>query len=303
MNTIHYLTDEKLAPLFIPGIVTGLAMAVMCSCLSVLVVLKKLSFIGQGISHAAFGGMGIAAVLGLTGVGAGALGQFSVVAAFCLLAALLIAWLSGRGSTSADTAIGIVLVASMCLGGILLHIVIQSRGTGGPGWESMLFGSINGLAPSEALLAGLVAAGVIGAVWWWRRPLLFWAFDEPAAPAFGVSAPAMRNTLLVLLCLAIVTAMKVSGVVLATAMLVLPAATALCLSDRLWRVFATSQGAGVGGVVGGIVLSMELNWPPGPCIVAVLTLLFCIARAYEAAARKDARVEAAAGGGQGSIAA
>ncbi|HRJ50529.1 MAG TPA: metal ABC transporter permease, partial [Phycisphaerales bacterium] len=93
MKTIEYLSSPELARLFIPGVCTGFAMAVMCACLSVLVVLKKFSFIGQGISHAAFGGMGIAAVLGI-GAGAagasGALGQFSVVVAFCLAAALVI---------------------------------------------------------------------------------------------------------------------------------------------------------------------------------------------------------------------
>ncbi|MBL8963235.1 MAG: metal ABC transporter permease [Phycisphaeraceae bacterium] len=289
MKTIEYLSSPELARLFIPGVCTGFAMAVMCACLSVLVVLKKFSFIGQGISHAAFGGMGIAAVLGI-GAGAagasGALGQFSVVVAFCLAAALVIATLSGRGSTSADTAIGIVLVASMCLGGILLHVAARGRGVPGAGWESILFGSIVGISPAEAWIAGLVAAGVVVTAWWFRRPLLFWAFDESAAPAFGVRSWAMRNLLLVLLCLAIVTAMKVSGVVLATAMLVLPAAAALCVSDRLWRVFWIAQGIGLGGVAGGIVVSMELDWPPGPSVVAVLTAAFALCRGAEALSRR-----------------
>ncbi|MCG3121975.1 MAG: Manganese transport system membrane protein MntB [Phycisphaerales bacterium] len=287
MKTIEYLSNPVMFNLLMPGIVTGLFMAVMCAALSVLVVLKKLSFIGQGISHAAFGGMGIAAVLGLTGMGAAALGQFGVVVAFCLASALIIAWLSGRGSTSADTAIGIVLVASMCLGGILLHISM-SRATGSPGtaWESVLFGSILERSATEAWLALLAAAVVLGAAWWCRRPLLFWAFDEAAAPAFGVSGPRMRNLLLVLLCLAIVTAMKVSGVVLPTAMLVLPAASALSVSDRLWPVFAISQAAALTGVVVGIVASLELGWPPGPCVVATLTLLFVICRGYEAVTRR-----------------
>lgn len=295
MKTLEYLSDPGLARLFIPGIVTGVAMAAMCSCLSVLVVLKKLSFIGQGISHAAFGGMGIAAVLGLTAVGAGVLGQFGVVVGFCLLAAIVIAWLSGRGSTSSDTAIGIVLVASMCLGSILLHISVQMHGVAGPGWDSILFGSINGLSMAEAWRAGLVALSVIALLWWFRRPLLFWAFDEPAAPAFGVAGGRMRNLLLVLLCLAIVTAMKVSGVVLATAMLVLPAASALCVSDRLWGVLGVSLAVGVLGVLAGIVLCMELSWPPGPSIVAVLTCVFGACRGYEAITqrtRPEARIPA-----------
>lgn len=282
MNTLRYLTDPQLAPLFLPGLITGLAMAIMCSCLSVLVVLKRMSFIGQGISHAAFGGMGIAAILGLTGLGASAVGQFGIVVAFCLASALMIAWLSSRGSTSSDTAIGIVLVGSMCLGAILLHLAIQRRGSGGPGWESILFGSIYGLSITEAWVAVIVAILVLAAIWWFRRPLIFWAFDEPSSAAFGIPGRAMRNLLLVLLCLAIVTAMKVSGVVLATAMLVLPAASALCLSDRLWRALVLAELIGLAGVLAGTILSMELEWPPGPSVVAALTILFALCRLSEA---------------------
>jgi ABC-type Mn2+/Zn2+ transport system permease subunit len=282
MKTIEYLRDPILMPLFLPGILTALAMALMCSCLGVLVVLKRLSFIGQGISHAAFGGMGIAAILGLTASGASATGQFAVVVSFCLASALVIARLSNRGSTSADTAIGIVLVASMCLGAILLHVSTQRGGASqGAGWESILFGSIYGVTDSQAALAMGVTAAVMLALWWFRRGVVFWAFDEQAAPAFGVRTGAMRLVLLVLLCLAIVTSMKVAGVVLATAMLVLPAATALCLSLRFWRVLSLSVLAGVVGTAAGVVASMELDWPPGPSVVAVLTLLFAMARAYE----------------------
>ena len=67
MNTWKYLTDPVYAGMFWPAIVTGLAVAVLCSLLSVLVVIKRMAFIGQGISHAAFGGIGVAAVLGLVG--------------------------------------------------------------------------------------------------------------------------------------------------------------------------------------------------------------------------------------------
>lgn len=278
MKNFDLLFDPALWNIILPGVITAVVMSIMCSCLSVLVVLKRMSFIGQGISHAAFGGMGIAAVLGLTAVGVGAVSQFGIVVGFCLAAALIISWISAKGSTSADTAIGIVLVASMCLGSILLHVSIKGKTASGPGWESILFGSIMSVSFAESILACLVAAAVIILAWWFRRPLIFWAFDEPSAPAFGVRSAFMRNLLLILLCLAIVTAMKVSGVVLATAMLVLPAASALAISDRLWRVVAIAQVVGLAGVLAGIVASIGLDWPPGPSIVMVLTALFVLSR-------------------------
>ncbi len=117
MKTLHYLTDPDLAPIFWPPVVTALAVAAMCSLVSVLVVLKRLAFIGQGISHAALGGVGVAVALGFVGAGLGhATGQFVVVLAFCLGSALLIGAMSEKGKTEGDTAIGVVLVGTMSLG-------------------------------------------------------------------------------------------------------------------------------------------------------------------------------------------
>lgn len=297
MKTLDYLLDPGTRAIFLPGVLTGIAIAIVCSCLSVLVVLKRLSFIGQGVSHAAFGGMGVAAVVDLAIVNMGlasglpALGQLGVVLLFCMVAAFAIAELSDRRGESADTVIGIVLVASMTLGALLLHVTFQHRGTGGPSWESILFGSLMGLAWHDALIAGVVSLGVLGTLWAVRRPLLFWAFDEQAAPAFGVPDRAMKVTLMVLLCLAIVTSMKLAGVVLATSILVLPGATALRLSDRLNAVLALSVLVGVLGVLGGLVMSFEMDWPPGPGIVAVQTMIYVIARATSVMAsvrRRDA---------------
>jgi ABC-type Mn2+/Zn2+ transport system permease subunit len=97
--------------------------------------------------------------------------------------------------------------------------------------------------------------------------------DEPSA-SFGVNAGACRLVLLVLLAMATVASMKLAGVVLATAMLVLPGAIALKLSARLWPVVAFSLAASIAGVIGGIVVSFEKDWPPGPCIVGVLSAMF-----------------------------
>jgi zinc transport system permease protein len=281
VRTIEYLSDPIMRGLFLPGIVTGVAIAVVCACLAVFVVLKRFSFIGQGVSHAAFGGMGVAAVLGLTGASltaAQAMGQFSIILSFCLAAAMIVAWMSARRGTSPDTAIGIVLVASMTLGAILMHAAFKRQGTQGPGWESVLFGAILSVGWSDAIVAASVSLAVLAVLWWERRKLIFWAFDESTAPAFGVPPRSPRIVLMVLLCLSIVTAMKLAGVVLATAVLVLPGATALALSKWLTRVFAISVGASLVSLVIGLVVSMELDWPPGASIVGAMTLLYALSR-------------------------
>jgi len=266
--------------MYAPPLVAGLAIAVVCSVLSPLVVLKRLSFVGQGISHAAFGGIGIAALFGLsTDAAVGTSGQFAVVLGFCLLSGLLIAHLTQRGAASADTAIGIVLVGAMTLGAILIEAGARLHHRPPPSWESILFGSIISVDWRDAVIAWAIAGAILITLAAVRRPLLFWAFDESAAPAFGVPASAMKYLLVVLLTLAIVTAMKLAGVVLATALLVLPGAAALRASDRFSAVWLLSLFAALAGVVGGLTLSLAAPMlPPGACIVGVLIVLFALAR-------------------------
>ncbi len=281
MRTIEYLTSPELAGLYWPGVLTGLIVGVLGGLLSVLVVLKRLAFIGQGVSHAAFGGVGLAYLLGVTGAtqaGAGAL--LAIVLGFSLAAALGIAWLSGKRGTRTDTAIGVVLALSMALGFVLLREAGRRAAEAGraapPDLESVLFGSVVNVGWSDALIGG-VALLIVGALMFLlRRPMLFWAFDEEACEAFGTPGPRMKLVLLLLLALAVVVTVKLAGIVLATALFVLPGAIALRVSDRLASVMAMSVLAGVLGVAGGLVLSFELNRQGGPMIVLVLIALYAL---------------------------
>jgi ABC-type Mn2+/Zn2+ transport system permease subunit len=299
VNTLRNLSDPSFASIFWPGVIAAIAIALLCSILSPLVVLKRLSFVGQGISHAAFGGIGLSLLLGAVGatVATTAAGQFSIVLVFCLACALLIAYLSERGASHADTIIGIVLVGAMTLGAILTQLSsILAHGTSRPGavpWESILFGSITLVGWPGAAIAWAVALTVVFAILATRRELYFWAFDEPAAPAFGVRAHLMKLLLVLLLTLAIVTSMKLAGVVLSTALLILPGAAALNLSDRLTRVIGLSIGMCLVGVCTGLVLSFEIlngyALPPGAAIVAVLVLFYAVARVLRALAEQRSR--------------
>lgn len=288
MNALQWFSDRDLWRLLMPGLFAGAAVVLLCAVLSVIVVLKRLSFIGQGISHSAFGGIGVAAVAGTLGAG-GTLGlaEFLIVLSFCIASAIGMALVSGKGgeqsnSVEADTAIGVFLVAAMALGAVLLAYHMRSgRLSGGATWEAVLFGQILAVGKGEAALAGAVALLVLGAAWWFRRPLLFWAFDEPGAAAFGVPGLRMRLLLMILLALATVTAMKLVGVVLATALLVLPGAAALRLSTRTRPVVVLACAVGLFGLVAGVLTSLQLDLPTGACIVLVLTAVFGACAAFE----------------------
>lgn len=303
MRTLEFLRDYP--SIFWPPVLGAVCLALLCAWLSVLVVLKRLAFIGQGISHAGFGGIGLAAVLGLASTAAaatpmGALAQFGVVLAFCIAASLVVGLLAapgaagsrsggnggvgggGVGGTHEDTAIGIVLVASMALGSILVRRFAPTFR-----WEDFLFGYLMNTGWADAAVAAGVTIGTLLVLWWSRRAMTFWAFDEPAAEAFGVRGPAVRIIVMTMLALATVTAMRLAGVVLASALLILPGAIALKLSVRSGTVLTISLIAALAGVLGGIVLGFEFGWPPGPSIVTVLTAAFAGASVWRAMAARS----------------
>lgn len=271
--------------LFRPAVFGGIAVVVMCSVLSVLVVVKRLGFVGQGVSHSAFGGIGISAMLAALGLtAAGGWTEFAIIVAFCVLAALLMALIANRRTVHVDTSIGLVLVGSMALGATLVHAassvaLARGRATDTRTWESILFGSVLVIDDRDVAIAWAVAAAVLTVLLLVRRPLLFWAFDEETAKAFGVPSTAMRNLLLALLAVATVTAMKLAGVVLATAFLLLPGATALRVSTRLWPVIGFSVLFGLVGLLAGLRLAVQFNWPPGPSIVLTMLAAYVLVAA------------------------
>jgi ABC-type Mn2+/Zn2+ transport system permease subunit len=277
VKLLDALRDPDQAAFVAPALVVGLAVSVLCSLLSVFVVLRRLSFIGQGISHAALGGVGVAAALGLLGISGGAsltVMQMGVVFGFCLASAVLIGWMSRRGGVQADTAIGIVLVVAMSLGAVLIRARSGARAVS---WESFLFGSLLGVTNLDAAASLGVTLISCAALWLARRPLLHWAFDPLSASSLGVSGQGMSLLLMTLLSLATVTTMKLAGVVLTTAMLVLPGAAALKLSSRWRSVLVLAVVIGLAGVLAGLTLSYEFDLAPGASIVLTLAGLFALA--------------------------
>lgn len=276
--------------LFRNALIAGVAMGTVCSLLSVVVVLKRMAFIGEGIAHAGFGGMGTALFLGLTTAGVGGMWKTDlVVLAFCLATAMAIGLLSRRRHIEADSAIGILLVAAMAWGVLLMDLrrtlgqtEWYARWFGpprpGPSLEALLFGRILNIGPYEvwlALIAAMVILVVFAALF---KEIIFYAFQETVSQVFGVRVAMVHYLMLAMVSVAIVLTVRLAGIVLVTALLVIPGTTANLLSRRLGRVMLYSWLVGMGGVVGGLILSLEAgNLSTGPCIVAVLCILFAAA--------------------------
>lgn len=282
MRTIEYLSNPGLASYFWPVVLTTLVIALLGGAMSWLVVVKRLSFIGQGVSHSAFGGVGIALVLGLGGSTlASESAMMLIVVTFSLLSAAGMAVLSGRLSARSDTAIGIVLSLAMALG-FLLYSLAESQSAQAdrpppPSLESILFGSVTLIDLFDLVVSLVVACVVLSILRVRRHHIVFWMFDESAAPAFGVDTTRVRMLVMAMLALVVVITMKLAGVVLATAMLVLPGALALQLSCRLTRVLILSITSAVVASLAGLGIAFEMDIQPGPTIVLVLGLFYLFA--------------------------
>ncbi len=265
----------ELLPIVWPGVVAGVAAAALCGPLSVLVAARKMALMTQGVSHAAMAGAGVAAIIGASGQGASA-----VVGGACLVAALVIGIISARGKTTADTAVGVVLVASMALGAILLAWRLDHPLPGvarPPSWESLLFGSILTVRANDAFVAIGVAIVGFGALWLARRALVLTTLDPVAARASGAGVVWPTILLAMLVGGGVVIAVKLVGVVLATALLVLPGAGALRMRAGLRGVFGFSTVVGIGGVLVGLLISFETDAPPGAACALTLTVMWLAA--------------------------
>jgi ABC-type Mn2+/Zn2+ transport system permease subunit len=273
-----------------PALLAGLGVAIIGAPLSVFVVLKRLAFIGQGVSHAAFGGVGVALFLGFAGAGAvDSLMQSVIVLGFSIGAALVISALGRSNKGRIDTAIGIVLSASMALGFILFTIAESRHDHDEHGHahgnhadehhviEEILFGNIINANWNMVTVTAGTAVLILTALWWFRHKLVFWSFDEPVCAAYGVREHRTGNVLLVLLAISVVMSMQVVGVILAAAVLVLPGAAALHLSSRLRMVVVWALVVALGGTFIGFVIGDALGWPIGPSIVLVHSIAYLIA--------------------------
>ncbi len=288
MQSLDYLVNYAV---FRQAFITGLAIAVVCSLLSVLVVFKRMAFIGQGISHAGFGGVGLAILVGVVATRA----QDLLVLAFCVGTGVMIGVLSRRRQLETDTAIGIMLAGAMALGVLLADVSVMLQehawyrrifglAEARPSFETLLFGSLTNVSAADMYTAIALAAAVVLVMALLAKEMIFFAFDETAARVSGVPTGMIYYLLLVLLSVAIVMSIRLVGIVLVSALLVIPGATAALLSQRLGQVIAASLAVGLIGTLGGLVLSLEVgHLSSGPCIVLVLCGIFAAVFAFRAA--------------------
>lgn len=253
----------------IRAIAAAVLVGTLCSVLSFFVVLKRLSFLGAGISHTALGGIAIGLVTGLNPLLTGSI--------FAVGTAVTAGYISRVGKVSEDTVIGIFYAAGMALG---IALISGFKGYY-PDLFSLLFGNILAVSSRDLYLIITVMVAVLLFVGLFFRELLAICFDEEMAVAGGLPVNFIYLGLLASIGLTIMVAVQLVGVVLVAALVVIPGATGYRLCSNYRQMMAAALVTGLTGSLGGLLLSYYYPLPPGAAIVLLMTALYIIALALK----------------------
>ena len=234
---------------------------ITCGLIGTYVVCRRMVFLAGGITHASFGGLGIAFWAGANPIG-GAL-------IFAILSALGIEWASSRGRIREDSAIGIIWSIGMAVGALFMSLR--------PGYTSgdlaaYLFGSIITVTDGDvAALALLTVVVVIGALLW-LRPVMYVAFDREFARSRNIPTRVISYVMAALVAVSIVLSIRIMGIVLLISLLTMPVVIVNTLARSYRTIARLAPLVAVAGNLFGLILSYHLEVPPGAAIIFVLTV-------------------------------
>ena len=244
------------------ALAAGLFVALACAVLGVFLILRKDAMIGHGLSHITFAGVALGLFLRMM--------PLAVALVFSVVASLGIMKLKDRAGLYGDTAIAIVSSAGLARGIILASL---SRNPG-VALLNYLFGEILAIDAIEVGLSVALAAAVVAVLAANYRRLMFMTFDREAAQVAGVPVRRLDALLTVLTSITIVLGMKVAGILLVSALLVIPAAAGLMRAASFRTAVALACAVSTASVAAGLAAAYALDLPASGTIVMVSLLLF-----------------------------
>lgn len=234
---------------------------ISCALVGLYIVSRRMVFLSGGITHASFGGLGIALYAGINPI-IGAL-------CFALLSALGIERASQRGKIRQDSMIGIIWSIGMAIG--VLFMSLRPGYTSGD-MTAYLFGSIITVTRSDLwALAVLTAVVVLGAVFW-LRPIMYVAFDRSFAQSRAIAVNRITYLMAIVLAVTIVLSIRIMGIILLLALVTMPVVIANLLTQSYRKIALTAPFIAIAGNITGLIISYEWEVAPGAAIIFTLTL-------------------------------
>jgi zinc transport system permease protein len=261
MDILNALQYEFIRRAFI----AGAFVALVCSILGVLLVLRRLSLIGDGLAHVTFGSVAVGLLLRQS--------PAFVAVPIVMVSSLGIMKLMQKARLYGDAAIGIVSSLGIA-GGV---IIASLSGGFNVDLFSFLFGNILAISRAEVVTSIILSLIVLSVVFFFYNEYFSTTFDEEFASISGINVKKINSLLVLLTGITVVLTMKVVGIMLTSALLILPAVTALQIAKSFKNAMILSALTGISAVLIGIYTSFVLNLPAGATIVMVNFLFFITA--------------------------
>ena len=250
------------SPFMQKAFMAGILVSLLTGLISVFIVLRKMSFIGAGISHAAFGGVAIGFFTGLN--------PLLTAIIYSIAVAIGIESTGRKGRISEDVSIGIFYSVSMALG-VALVSLSKSYNLDLFGY---LFGNILAITQTDIILTVITFVLVSGFIVIFLKDLFLCAYNEELAQISGVHVVFLNNLFLISLAVSIVISIRIVGIILVSALLVIPGATARLFARGLLSMIVLSCLTGVVSVISGLLISYEYDIAPGASIVLASAFIF-----------------------------
>ena len=239
------------------ALVAGIAVGIICSFMGTFLVLRRYSLFGDGIAHVAFGGISVGLFLGV----------------FPLWTAFIVSIFGGLGlqklrqstKISGDAAVAVVLVSGLAVGVIL----VSSSGGFSVDLFSFLFGSILLISNEDTMMILGISAGIITTLVVLQKQFLHLTFNEEQAKLVGLRTTLLNYAFVVLASITVVTSMRLVGILLISALIVIPNITAMMFGKGFKKTVCISMSISVISVVSGILLSYSLNLAASGTIVII----------------------------------
>ena len=252
------------------ALIVGVLISLCGAVFGVILVLKRYSFIGDGLSHVAFGAMAIAAVLRMTS-------DFLLVMPITVLCAILLLRTGQKGRLKGDAMIAVVSVGALGLGYLVMDIGSASANVAGDVCSS-LFGSFSilTLSATDLWVCLILSVLVLGLFALFYHKIFAVTFDEDFARAMGIRTSLYHLLIAVVTAVIIVLAMNLVGSLLISALIIFPALSAMRFCRSFRSTVVCSAALGVAGSFLGILVSLLVSTPVGPTIVAVDLVIFLV---------------------------
>ncbi|MCH7652663.1 MAG: metal ABC transporter permease [Chloroflexi bacterium] len=263
---------------FVRGLIVATLVGGLCGLIGVYIVLRRMAYIGHGLSHAVFGGAVVSFVMSIN--------FFIGASLWGFLSAVLINLTTRKRSINADAAIGIITTASFALG-----IALISRFKGFTlSFEAALFGNILGVSETDLIAIIIVATFTSAIVFVGYKYFLFSTFEPDVARFYGVPTGWMDTLFSLILAATIVVSMQILGVTMLASAIVIPPVIARLLTNSFNKMMLLSPGIGAFCGLAGIYLSFYVDVSSGATVVLFSALLFVLTLAYTSIRQRVGRI-------------